>query len=753
MADPQRLTRLCGWLVCGLAVLGMAQADTPAFTEKVIHNFLESYPHGASPQAGLTIDPHGNLYGTTLSGGAFNGGVVFKVDPSGNQTVLYSFRIGTDGFYPNAGVIRDSEGNLYGTTSSGGAHGYGTVYKLDPAGHETVLYSFTGGTDGGGPQGVIRDSAGNLYGTTVQGGLAGGCSGFGCGVVYRLDPANNLKVLYTFTGGNDGGSPTAGLLRDSAGNLYGTTPNYGANFQGVVFKVDPAGHEKVLHTFTGGTDGGFPGGFPSGSLTADSMGNLYGTAQTGGANFVGVVFKLDTHQVETVLYNFTGGSDGGYPHGGLIRDSAGNLYGATQTGGTAFAGVVFKIDTANNETVLYNFAGGTDGGLPSVLIRDSNGNLYGTAFGGQANQGVVYKLDTNNQETVLCGFPSPTRDGSNPGWGLLRDSAGNLYGTTGAGGTSHAGIVYKIDTTGHETVLHNFTGGLDGGSPYAGLVADDQGNLYGTAPSGGSFGGGVVFKLDPAGNETVLYNFAWYPLDGGAFPWGGVIRDSEGKLFGTTWFSGANNAGVVYRIDPTTQTEKVLYTFTGGSDGYGPNAGLARDSAGNLYGTTQGGGSAGLGVVYKVNAAGFETVLHNFTGGADGAGPWTGVVVDPSGNVYGSAGGGTGNAGVVFKLDPAGTETLLHTFTGGADGGGPNALTLDSAGNIYGTTSGGGASNHGVVFMLDPLGNETVLYNFTGADGAAPAAGVIQDSRGRLYGTTNIGGSKAGGVVYVISAH
>src|ERR1039458_2139898 len=215
-------------VACGLAALGMAHAEAPAATETVLHNFNPSAPRGQYPYAGVIRDSAGNLYGTTWAGGTGGAGVVYKLDPAIQtpggwlETVLYSFTGGADGGYPNAGVIRDSAGNLYGTTTYGGSGegsaGSGVVYKLDTAGQETVLYTFTGGADGSQPAaGVIRDAAGNLYGTTPYGGTGG------AGVVYKLDTSGHETVLYSFTGGGDGGNPGGRVICDSARNFFGTT--------------------------------------------------------------------------------------------------------------------------------------------------------------------------------------------------------------------------------------------------------------------------------------------------------------------------------------------------------------------------------------------------------------------------------------------------------------------------------------------------------------------------------------------------
>ena len=363
---------------------------------------------------------------------------------------------------------------------------------------------------------------------------------------------------------------------------------------------------------------------------------------------------------ETVLLRFSS-ADGANPQG-VVHDSAGNLYGATAYGGALGWGVVYKLDTTG-ETVLYNFSGGLDGGGPSSVIRDSAGNLYGAAVaGGGRNLGAVFKVDTAGHETVLHSFGFT--DGACPIAGVTRDSEGNLYGTTNSGGLSNCGlqsscpsgcgVVYKLDATDHERVLYEFTGGLDGGNPYTGVIRDSAGNLYGTTGYGGASNAGVVYKIDTTGHETVLYNFTQYRISANA-----VIRDAAGNLYGSTQAGGNMNCltgcGMVYRID-TAGHETVLYSFTGGADGGNPSGPLIGDSAGNLYGTAVSGGTAGYGVVYKVDSAGHETVLYNFTGGMNGYGATAGVIPDSAGNLYGTTynggiGPGFGN-GVVFKLAP-----------------------------------------------------------------------------------------------------
>jgi uncharacterized repeat protein (TIGR03803 family) len=460
---------------------------------------------------------------------------------------------------------------------------------------------------------------------------------------------------------------------------------------------------------------------------------------------------------ETVLYNFTGGADGGEPQVGVIRDAQGNLYGTTLYGGGGDCplgcGVVYKLDAIGQESVLHSFTGGVDGangnGDPG-LIRDTEGNLYGATSngGGPASAGVVFELNPAGQESVLYTFPGGS-DGANPHAGVISDGTGNLYGTTYSGGPASAGVVYQVDATGHETILYRFTGGADGANPNAGAIRDSTGNLYGTTIYGG-IGYGVVYKLDTAGNETVLHTFTGGP--DGAYPYAGVIRDSGGSLYGTASGGGPTNSGVVYKVGAAGD-ETVLYSFTGGPDGSGPQAGVIRDMAGNLYGTTVYGGASNAGVVYELHANGLETVLHSFTAGPDGANPYAGLIGDSAGNLYGTTYfGGPSNAGVVYKVNVANKhETVLYIFAG-ANGANPESGVIgDSAGNLYGTTANGGLASAGVVYKLDPIGQETLLYSFKGGtDGANPLAGLILDSAGNLFGTTSNGGNGQIGLVFAL---
>jgi len=385
--------------------------------ETVLHNF--SGPDGRDPTYSLLRDTAGNLYGVTWIGGASNAGTVFEVSLQGNALVtniLYTFKGGTDGYQPFGRLIMDGNGNLYGVTNSGGAKGWGTVYRLSPGPNgnwtEKILWSF-GHSGGYFPAGGLAlDAAGNLYGTTSRGGGTNSCIN-GCGIVFNLSPTAKglwkFGVLYHFLGWrqHDGQYPNGDLIFDATGNLYGTT-------------------------------------FEGGSLSK------------GAASGNGTAFELSLGPTgawtEKVIHSFLGGpSDGQYPLAGLTVDQAGNLYGTTQVGGLGNSGSVFELSPGGNgwtETVLYSFSGGSDGANPASVLALNSGNVYGTAaYGGNTlGDGVVFKLSPSGSgwtEEVLHTFTN-SPDGVRPDGGVVLDDAGNIYGSTFGGGTGGRGTVYKI---------------------------------------------------------------------------------------------------------------------------------------------------------------------------------------------------------------------------------------------------------------------------------------------------------------------
>jgi uncharacterized repeat protein (TIGR03803 family) len=378
-----------------------------------LHKFCakSGCPDGAIPN-GLVQATNGGLYGTTESGGAYGYGTVFKMTPSDKLITLYSFCAQggcPDGARPLAGLVEDTNGDLYGTTSSGGAYGSansgGTLFKITPEGALTTLYSFcaqSGCLDGELPQaGVVQTTNGDLYGTTPNGGA------YSEGTIFKITPSGTLTTLYSFcaqTGCPDGELP-GGLILASNGDLYGMTPFGGANGGGTVFKITPGGTLTTLHSFcakTGCKDGANPG---ESSLVQASSGDLYGTTFSGGANGYGTLFEITLKGALTTLYNFcsqSGCADGAGPEGGLVQATDGNLYGTTYGGGgynhnIYTGGTVFKVTPSGTLTTLYSFCAQspcTDGENPNPLFQATNGNLYGTtnAGGARTDEGTVYIL-------------------------------------------------------------------------------------------------------------------------------------------------------------------------------------------------------------------------------------------------------------------------------------------------------------------------------------------------------------------------
>ncbi len=392
-----------------------------AGTEKDLHNFNTGGGDGWSSTSGLIFGASGNLYGTAVAGGANSGGVVFQLTPDADggwtERVIHSFGQNKgDGVAPRAGLTSDALGNLYGTTTFGGTQKQGIVFELTPLSggrwEETVIHTFGSGSDGLEPNaGVIFDGSGNLYGTTAGGGINGG-GGNSCGTVFELSPAGggawDEQILYNFAGGTDACAPYAALVFDTAGNLYGTTLAGGTEEDsGTAFELTPHANggwtEKVIHTF------GAPGdGYePSASLILDTQGNLYGTTYSGGLYSLGTVFKLTPgtagRWTERIIHNFSAtGAGGNSLLGSLAIDAAGNLYGTAEYGGTGTCflwtcGTVFELTPQANgtwaEIVIREFDG-ADGNFPEAnVIFDAAGNLYGTTTqGGVYGLGLVFEI-------------------------------------------------------------------------------------------------------------------------------------------------------------------------------------------------------------------------------------------------------------------------------------------------------------------------------------------------------------------------
>jgi uncharacterized repeat protein (TIGR03803 family) len=379
------------------------------------------------------------------------------------EKVIYSFNPQTgDGAQPQGNVVMDARGNLYGTAQDGagggcGGGGCGAVFKLTPKGKETLLHVFSG-SDGAFPiAGLALDASGNIFGTAIDGGPIHHCA---CGVVFEIASDGTFSIVHAFRGGADGAHPVGSMILDRRGDLIGTTGSGGSDCNGTgggcgtLFRIKPDGRYTVLHAFDGA--GGI---YPASDLMLDGSGNIYGTTANGGTDCdgtgqgCGVVFKFSSDGTETALYAFEGGSHGAYPTGGVVMDDAGTLYGTTNNGGvdcdgSGGCGTVYALGSDGTETGLHSFTGGSDGNHPRAgLVMNANGRMYGTAVeGGSDNDG---------------------------------------------------GVVFSIKPDGKEKVVYTFTGGDDGGGPFAGLTMDAKGALYGTTFTGGAYFYGTVFKLQP----------------------------------------------------------------------------------------------------------------------------------------------------------------------------------------------------------------------------------------------------------------
>jgi uncharacterized repeat protein (TIGR03803 family) len=395
------------------------------------------------------------------------------------------------------------------------------VPAANAQGNYTVLHTFTGSPDGTNPSPLIRDAEGNLYGTALAGGSDNNNCLFGCGMVYKIDTAGNFTDLYDFAGGTNGGFPVAGLARDASGNLYGTTQGEGGNNLSVVFKLTPDGKETSVPAPIGSLDA---------PVIVDAQGKIYGMIPYGGTPNCGwefhglgcgALFMMTPNGKSAIVHNFTG-TDGMFPQSGLVRDSKGNFYGAAVFGGVRSCravgngldnspgcGTIFKMDVHGKFSVLHTFTGQSDGSGPLGVIIDSEDNLYGIATGGgnldgnPLGYGTIFKIDTRTNTFSVLFTRTPTVTGSGAYFAALlaRDSKGNLYGADEFGGAFGTGYLFRVDTAGNYSDLFDFQEETDGfnedGFRPNGIVLGSAGDVYGSMTMGGFSGFGTVFHITP----------------------------------------------------------------------------------------------------------------------------------------------------------------------------------------------------------------------------------------------------------------
>ncbi len=643
----------------------------------VLHHFGSAAGDGANPEAPLIRDGT-DFYGTTFGGGPVGNGTIFRMDATGSVTVLHSFA-GGDGAHPYAALVKARNGYFYGTTSAGGT-GFGTVFKMDAAGNVSTIHAFTI-AEGGNPRAALVEIARGhdaLYGTTTSHTrrfckitlfCKGHCSRLGCfsvvtvpGNVFRVDSEGSFSILHTFLAG-EGTGAYGGLVEASSEVFYGTMA-LGGPSAGTVFRLD--GNLTTLHSFTGPD-----GANPYAGLLKAADGNFYGTTSAGGASGIGTIFKMDASGTLTSLHSFAY-TDGSNPQAPLIQAPDGAFYGTTSGGGDSNHGTIFKIDAPGALSTLHGFTG-ADGANPSAaLLRAVDGFFYGTALNGGANgYGAIFKADSSGNLTTLHSFDNT--DGAHPAAALIQDPKGDFLGTTqGAStpGNPTYGTIFQVDSFGALTGLYSFNG-PDGSGPNATLLRDSGGNLFGTTGSGGTNSLGTVFKLDSSHALATLYNFAGAD---GANPEGPLLSDSAGNLYGETSGTSDVGYGSVFKLD-SSGTVTTVHGFSY-ADGSGPRGSLVRDGSGNFYGTAYQGGANGSGSVFKISSDGstFST-LHSFSY-ADGANPAAGLLLASDGSLWGTAssGGLDGGGGVVFRVirGPASFDiTAVAPTSGPATGGTP----------------------------------------------------------------------------------
>jgi uncharacterized repeat protein (TIGR03803 family) len=675
---------------------------------------------------------------------------VFAVDlKTRKETQLYNFTGGSDGGEPAAALISVG-GLLYGTTYSGGTSKNGTVFSINPTtGVETVICSFGGGNDAAKPQSALINVGGLLFGTTGSGGA------FGSGTVFSVDPATGIeKVVHSFTGGSDGGFsgyPGTGLTF-LGGKLHGTTKLGGSGGTGIVYSIDPtSGALTVLHNFTGG----YYGESSVGGALLNVGGTLYGASGAGGTHGAGSLFSINPSTgTETTLFNFGGGKFGTCSPSTTLAEVNGTLYGVSAACGTNYLGTVFSYNLATGaEAVVYNFGDGLGGLYPNGTLIRVGEKLFGTTDGGGlADGGTVYSIDstTGTQELIYSFLPYFGSSANN-----LINANGRLLLSASAAGTAGFGEVVEIaPSTGVATELSTFTGSDNGLSPTTGLISLD-GRLYGAACGGGDTGNGAVFWINRrTGLGRLVYSFAG-GSDGGC---PNQMISMGGTLYGTTYGGGTVSKGTLFSINPATGAKTVLYNFAassaGAGDGADPDSALI-NVGGTLYGFTAVGGSLGYGTVFSFNpTTRAETVLHSFGGVYESSTSTEGGLANVADRLYGTTGsGGSDNEGTVFSIDlTSGKERVLYSFNGSTAGGySPETPLINVGGKLYGTTGYGGAFKNGVLFSFDPKTHtETVLHAFTGgADGGSP--GVLIHIGGVLYGTTATGGGDSRGTVFALT--
>jgi uncharacterized repeat protein (TIGR03803 family) len=714
----------------------------------------------------------GNFYGTAESGGTNGGwGTVYQTTPAGAITLLASFDY-TRGGSPVAGLVQDTDGAFYGTAYYGGTNGAGSVFKMTADGTLTALYSFSGQADGGNPfGGLLLSSDGNLYGTTETGGT------YGLGTVFRITPGGPLITIANFDS-YQGANPECALMQGADGNLYGTTANGGQGNEGAIFRLSINAPLQITRqpqtqlAYLGDTVSFNVATF--GSLPLAYQWRKNGKPLTDGGSLSGSnartlvltnIATTDAGNYSVVVSNASGSVTSVSVPLQIIVSPPFIVSGPDDETVLAGATATFSVDAVGDAPLYFqwqkNGTNLTDGGTilgsatTTLTIKNANAANAGTysvtvsnALDYDASDGAVLTVLPVTQPGSffysLRSFNSgSSSSGLNPYAGLVQAKDGFLYGTALNGGASGYGLAFRLSIGGSYSILHAFTNGLDGSVPYAGLMQGTDGGFYGAAFQGGSYSSGAIFRMASTGALKPLYSFLGG--DDGSYPAASLVQGTDSKLYGTAYEGGTNGLGSVFSVT-TNGAFAPLFSFDMAAGAY-PIAPLILATDGLMYGCTYLGGSNGSGTVFSITTNGVLTTLVNFNY-TDGGYPLGALLQASDGLFYGTTSeGGTNGWGTVFRMTADGTVTTLYSFSYD-DGAYPSAGLIQATdGNLYGTTAEGGWGGQGTVFRITTNGVLTTVVWLNGANGANPQSPVTQARDGSFCGTTEYGGPNYNGAI------
>lgn len=702
------------------------RVDTAGNNYQMIHNFDGNDP-GKFGYGTMLLLENGHFYGMLQYGGDYNDGVIFEYDPIEDMYYKkYSFNHLIEGANPFAGLIMADNGKFYGTTQNGGTFNDGTFFEYDSdINSVTVLVNFNGASNGRFPSGnLFQANNGKLYGTTTYGGASDK------GVLFEYDPLTNIYTKLVDMNGSStgtGGEPYCAVIQAQNGKLYGTTK------KGTIFQYDISLNQYTTVFSKTSTSGGAP----VCTLIEAGNGKLYGTMSTEGVNGDGTLFEFDYNTgLYTKLADFDEITTGKLPKGTMIEADNGRLYGATTSGGSPYNyGTLYEFDyTTGQLNSLYTMTNSDLGvGIwQGALIEYPQGVLTGlTSSGGASatNGGTIFEFnlaDNSYHKIIDIG----RREGNIPSKKVIQTSNGKIYGVTLNGGLYNNGTIYSLDPGTNQYVAHaDFNSSTNGSTPYGNMVEASNGKIYGTTNSGGANGNGTIYVFDPITDSIVVIEHLNLLVTGND-PTSGIIEASNGKLYGCTSSGGINGNGVLYEIDPisNTFTKKQDFDFPLGSS---TQSAMVEHTNGKLYGVSCGGGTDGGGVLFEYDFTVDTLIKHyDFASTASGTSPYGDIVIGPGGNIYGTTTlQGMFNAGAIFSYDPLIDTLIKHAdFNGPLTGDFAYGLVYSSNGKIYGLSAEGGPSNLGTLFEFDPSNNDLIAkINFDGVNTGSISNGTLSE--------------------------